>query len=50
MEALCASVSLDVAASIANKRTAKLAWDAIALHRVGGNRVRCATLQRLLGE
>ena len=50
LEALCAAVPLDIAASIANKRTAKLAWDAIALRRVGGDRVRRATLQRLRGE
>jgi hypothetical protein len=41
MEALCASVPLDVAASIANKRTTKLAWDAIALRRIGGDRGAC---------
>ena len=45
-----ASVPLDIAASITNKRTAKLAWDTIALRRVGGDRVRRATLQRLRWE
>jgi hypothetical protein len=37
-------VPLDVAATIANKPTAKMAWDAIALRRIGGERVRHATL------
>jgi hypothetical protein len=43
-------VPLDVAATIVDKPTAKMAWDAIALWRIGGERVRHATLQRLRGE
>ena len=44
LEALCASVPTEVVASIANKATAKLAWDAIALTRIGGDSMRQATL------
>jgi hypothetical protein len=50
LEALCASVPIELAAIIANKPTAKMAWDAIATQRIGGDRVRRATLQRLQGE
>jgi hypothetical protein len=50
LEALCAAVPTELSASIANKATTKLAWDAIAAARVGGDRVRRATLQRLRGE
>jgi len=50
LEALCASVPTKVAASIANKATAKLAWDAITLRRIGGDSVQRATLQRLRVE
>jgi hypothetical protein len=41
---------LDVAATIADKPTVKMAWDAIALRRIGGEHVRHAMLQRLRGE
>jgi hypothetical protein len=44
LEALCAAVPLDVAATIADKPTAKMTWDAIALQRIGGERVRRTTL------
>jgi hypothetical protein len=37
-------VPLDVATTIANKPTAKMEWDAITLWRIGGERVRRATL------
>ena len=50
LEALCATVPIELGASIANKATAKLAWESIATARVGGDRVRRATLQRLQGE
>jgi hypothetical protein len=50
MEALCAAVPTELGASIANEVTAKLAWDAIAAARVGGDCVRQATLQWLRGE
>jgi hypothetical protein len=43
-------VPLDVAATIADKPTAKMAWDAIAPRRIDGERVRHTTLQRLRGE
>jgi hypothetical protein len=32
------------------KPTAKMAWDAIALRQIGGERVHRATLQQLRGE
>ena len=50
LEALCAAVPTELGASIANKATAKLAWDAIAAARVGGDGVCRATLQQLRGE
>jgi hypothetical protein len=50
LEALCAAVPLNVAATIADKPTAKMAWDAIALWRIRGERMRRAMLQRLKGE
>jgi len=50
LEALCAAVLADLGAALANKPTAKLAWEAIATRRLGGVRVRRATLQRLRGE
>jgi len=50
LEALCAAVPADLGAALANKPTAKLAWEAIATRRLGGERVRRATLQRLRGE
>jgi hypothetical protein len=50
LEALCAAVPLNVADTIADKPMAKMAWDAIMLRRIDGERVRRATLQRLKGE
>jgi hypothetical protein len=50
LEALCAAVPLDVVATIADKPTTKMAWDAIALWRISGECVRRTTLQRLRGE
>ena len=50
MEALCASVPPEIGATLANKPTAKLAWEAIEARRVGSDRVRGAALQRLRGE
>lgn len=50
LEALCATVLPEMGAAIANKATAKLAWEAIATRRIGGDRVRRATLQRLRRE
>ena len=50
MEALCASVSPEIGATLANKPTAKLAWEAIEARRVGSDRVRRAALQCLRGE
>ena len=50
MEALCASVPPEIGATLANKRTAKLAWEAIEARHVGSDRIRRAMLQRLHGE
>ena len=50
LEALCAAVPPEIGASIANKATAKLAWEAIEARRVGSDRMRRAALQRLRGE
>jgi hypothetical protein len=50
LEALCAVVPLDVEATIVDKPTAKMAWDAIALRQISGEHVRRVTLQRLRGE
>ena len=50
LEAMCAFVPTNVTASIANKTTVKLAWDATALRRIRGGRVRRATLQQLRAE
>jgi len=50
LEALCAAVPPEIGATIANKPTAKLAWEAIEARRVGSDRVRRAALQRLRGE
>jgi hypothetical protein len=44
LEPLCTSVPIKLAAVIANKPTAKMAWNAIAAQRIGGDRVRQATL------
>jgi len=50
LEALCAAVPAEIGATIPNKPTAKLAWEAMEARRVGSDRVRRATLQRLCGE
>ena len=50
LEALCATVPTELGASLANKATSKLAWEAIAAARVGGDRVHRAMLQCLRGE
>jgi len=50
LEALCAAVSTELAASLANKRTTKQAWESIATARIGDNKVCRATLQRLRQE
>ena len=50
MEALCASVPPEIGATLANKPTAKLAWEAIEAKRVGSECVRRAALQRHWGE
>ena len=40
LEALCATVPTELGASLANKAMAKLAWEAIAMAHVRGDRVR----------
>jgi len=50
LEALCAAVPPEIGATIDNKATANLAWEAIEARRVGSDRVRRAALQRLRGE
>ena len=50
LEALSAAVPPEIGATLANKPTAKLAWEAIEARRVGSDRVRRAALQRLRGE
>ena len=50
MEALCASVPPKIGATLANKPTAKLAWEAIKAKRVGSDRVGRAAFQHLRGE
>ena len=50
LEAICAAVPLEIGATIANKPTAKLTWEAIEARRVGSDRVHRAALQRLRGE
>jgi hypothetical protein len=47
LEALCAAVPIELGASLANKATAKLAWESIAAARVDRDRVHQGTLQRL---
>jgi hypothetical protein len=43
----CVAVSTELGDSFAYKATVKLVWESIATARVGGDRVRRATLQRL---
>jgi len=47
---LCAAVPPEIDASLANKATAKEAWDSIATARLGDHRIRRATLPRLRQE
>jgi len=47
LEVLCAAVPIELGASLANKATTKLAWESIVAARIGGDRIRRATLQRL---
>ena len=50
LEALLAAVPTEMHSSLANKRTAKDAWDAIAAARIGSARARRSTLQKLHQE
>jgi hypothetical protein len=50
LEALLAAVPMEMHSSLANKRTAKDAWDAIAAARIGSDRARRSTLQKLRQE
>lgn len=50
LEAILASVLLEMQSSIADKRTAKDAWDSIAAVRIGSEHARRATLQKLRKE
>ena len=47
MEAIVAAVPKEMGIPLIDKRTAKEAWDAIAAARIGVDRVRRATLQRI---
>jgi hypothetical protein len=46
LEALLAAAPTEMHSSLANKRTAKDAWDAIAAARIGNYRARRSTLQK----
>jgi hypothetical protein len=50
LEAICVAIPPEIGATIANKPTAKLTWEAIEARRVGSDRVHRAALQRLRGE
>jgi hypothetical protein len=50
LEALLAAVPTEMHSSLANKRTTKDAWDAIAAARIGNDRARRSTLQKLRKE
>jgi hypothetical protein len=50
LDALIAAVPLEMQFSLSNKRTAKEAWDAIAVARIGSDRARKTTLQALRKE
>ena len=50
LEALCTTAPTELGASLANKATAKLAWESIAATRISGDRVCRVMLQRLRGE
>ena len=47
LEELCAAVPPEIGASLANKATAKEAWDSIATARLGDHRIHLETLQWL---
>jgi hypothetical protein len=50
LDALIAAVPLELQFSLSKKRTVKEAWDAIAVARIGSDRVRKTTLQALRKE
>jgi hypothetical protein len=50
LESLLAAVPTEMHSSLANKRTARDAWDAIAVARIGSDRARRSTLQKLCQE
>jgi len=50
LEAICAAIPPEIGATIANKPTTKLAWEAIEAKRVGNDCVHRAALQCLRGE
>ena len=50
LEALLAAVPTEMHSSLANKRTATDAWDAIAAARIGSDRACRSTLQKLRQE
>jgi hypothetical protein len=50
LEALLAAVPTEMHSSLANKRTAKDAWDAITTARIDSDRACRSTLQKLLQE
>jgi len=50
LEALLAAVPTEMHSSLANKRAAKDAWDAIAAARIGSDRTCRSTLQKLCQE
>jgi hypothetical protein len=47
LEALCSAVPTEMVPALSGKETTKDAWDAIATARIGSNRVRKPTLQKL---
>jgi hypothetical protein len=50
LEAIIAGVPPEMGAPLADKASAKEAWDSIAMVRIGVDRVHCTTLQRLCKE
>jgi hypothetical protein len=50
LDALIAAVPSEMQFSLSKKRTAKEAWDAIAVARIGSDRARKTTLQELRKE
>jgi hypothetical protein len=49
LEALCVAVPTELSTSIANKATAKLAWELITAAHIGRDRLHRVTLQHLRG-